>query len=219
MNQSSDAAEQLVRMTLNGVETAAKISGTGAKHVSVLLYAALQEQGKTKGKIRLNNMLKSGKELKVFAVRDGELQKFCTEAKKYGVLYCILKDKNSNDGLTDIMVRAEDASKINRIFERFSLATIDMASIQNEIDSYRADNSKEDTEKLLDILEGKHMADANFQTARTEKSRQSGHTSRQTEDRSSTGSDRPSVKKELAEIKSQQTKQHKHRERQKGIEK
>ena len=98
MNQSSDAAEQLVRMTLNGVETVAKISGTGAKQVSVLLYAALQEQGKTKGKIRLNNMLKSGKELKVFAVRDGELQKFCTEAKKYGVLYCILKDKNSNDG-------------------------------------------------------------------------------------------------------------------------
>ena len=33
------------------------------------------------------NMLKSGKELKVFAVRDQDLAKFCDEAKKYGVLY------------------------------------------------------------------------------------------------------------------------------------
>lgn len=33
-------------------------------------------------------MLKSGKELKVFAVKDGELQKFCEEAKKYGVGNC-----------------------------------------------------------------------------------------------------------------------------------
>jgi hypothetical protein len=27
-------------------------------------------------------------------------------------LYCVLKDNKADDGLTDIMVRAEDASKI-----------------------------------------------------------------------------------------------------------
>lgn len=54
-----------------------------------------RDQKKTRGKIRLTNMLKSGKELKVFAVRDGELRKFCEEAKKYGVLYCVLKDNNA----------------------------------------------------------------------------------------------------------------------------
>ena len=62
-------------------------------------------------------MLRSGKKLKVFAVKDSDLQLFCREAKKYGVLYCVLKDRDATDGLTDIMVRAEDASKINRIFE------------------------------------------------------------------------------------------------------
>ena len=32
MNQSSDAAEQIVRLSLEGFEVAAKISGTGAKN-------------------------------------------------------------------------------------------------------------------------------------------------------------------------------------------
>lgn len=138
MNYSGDAAEQVVRMSLNGVEVAAKISGKAAERLAVLLYAVLREQKKTRGKARLTNMLRSGKELKVFAVKDSELQKFCEEAKKYGVLYCVLKDRNAQDGLTDIMVRAEDASKINRIFERFNLATIDIGSVKTEIERDRA---------------------------------------------------------------------------------
>lgn len=134
MNTGADAAEQIVRMSLNGVEVAAKITGTGAKELAVLLYAILQDQKKTSGKTRLTSMLKSGKELRVFAVKDQDLQRFCKEAKKYGVLYCVLKDKDSTDGLTDIMVRAEDASKINRIFERFKLATVDVGQIQQELE-------------------------------------------------------------------------------------
>ena len=46
-------------------------------------------------------MLKNGKELKVFAVRDNELQKFCEEAKKYGVLYCVLKDNKAEMCIRD----------------------------------------------------------------------------------------------------------------------
>ena len=137
MNYSGDAAEQVVRMSLNGVEVAAKISGKAAERLAVLLYAVLRDQKKTRGKTRLTNMLRSGKELKVFAVKDNELQKFCEEAKKYGVLYCVLKDRNAEDGLTDIMVRADDASKVNRIFERFNLATIDMGSVKTEIERGR----------------------------------------------------------------------------------
>ena len=90
MNYSGDAAEQVVRMSLNGVEVAAKISGKAAERLAVLLYAVLRDQKKTRGKTRLTNMLRSGKELKVFAVKDSELQKFCEEAKKYGVLYLSL---------------------------------------------------------------------------------------------------------------------------------
>ena len=66
MNTSGEAAEQIVRMSLEGFEVAAKITGAGAKNIAVLLYSILKEEKKTKGKARLTNMLRSGKELKVF---------------------------------------------------------------------------------------------------------------------------------------------------------
>ena len=140
---SGDAAEQVVRLSLETGEVAVKLAGTGAKQLAILLYAILREQKKTKGKTRLTNMLRSGKELKVFAVKDSDLQLFCREAKKYGVLYCVLKDRDATDGLTDIMVRAEDASKINRIFERFNLATVDMAEVRREIEQSRQEQQND----------------------------------------------------------------------------
>ena len=97
MNTSGDAAEQIVRMSLEGFEVAAKITGAGAKNIAVLLYAILKEEKKTKGKARLTNMLRSGKELKVFTVRQSDLKKFTQEAKKYGVLYCVLTDRQNKD--------------------------------------------------------------------------------------------------------------------------
>lgn len=81
MNTGGEAAEQIVRMSLEGFEVAAKITGAGAKNIAILLYSILKEEQKTKGKARLTNMLRSGKELKVFTVRNSDLKKFTQEAK------------------------------------------------------------------------------------------------------------------------------------------
>ena len=157
MSYQGDAAEQVVRLSLETGEIAVRLAGSGAKQVAILLYAILKEQQKTKGKARLSNLLRSGKELKVFAVKDSDLRLFCREAKKYGVLYCVLKDRDATDGITDIMVRAEDASKINRIFERFRLATVDMAQLRQEIEKTMEEVPEEplpvqDMDVLLDDL-------------------------------------------------------------------
>ena len=129
MNTGGEAAEQIVRMSLEGFEVAAKITGAGAKNIAILLYSILKEEQKTKGKARLTNMLRSGKELKVFTVKSGDLKKFTQEAKKYGVLYCVLADRGNKDpnAEVDVIARAEDASKISRIVERFNLASVDAA--------------------------------------------------------------------------------------------
>jgi hypothetical protein len=142
MNNGAEAADQIVNMSLKGIEVMAKISGEGAKNLATYLYAVLREQKKTRGKTRLESLLRSGKELDVFAVRNEDLKKFTEEAKRYGVLYCALRDKKSLDGMCDIMVRVEDASKINRIVERFKMATVDTASIKSEIQKSRATKQK-----------------------------------------------------------------------------
>ena len=135
MNPGGDAAEQIVRLSLEGVEVAAKISGNGAKNIGLLLYATLKQEQRTKGKARLTSMLKSGKELKVFTIRQEDLKKFSQEAKRYGVLYCVLKDKNNPDpkAAVDVIARADDASKIQRITERFRLATVDQGTVVTDI--------------------------------------------------------------------------------------
>ena len=227
MNTAGDAAEQIVKMSLNGVEVAAKITGAGAKELAMMIYAILKDQKKTKGKTRLTNMLRSEKPLKVFAVKDSELQLFCKEAKKYGVLYCVLKDKDANDGLTDIMVRAEDASKINRIFERFKLATVDVGEVRSEIERQRQEQqqapkdgeipapertqTEERTDAFLDQLMAKppnapEQQNENPTDGRVAKSRQSEPTSATREGPTrGTHDPRPSVREELKQIRAEQS--------------
>ena len=144
MNTGGEAAEQIVRMSLEGFEVAAKITGAGAKNIAILLYSILKEEQKTKGKARLTNMLRSGKELKVFTVKSGDLKKFTQEAKKYGVLYCVLADRKNKDpnAEVDVIARAEDASKISRIVERFSLASVDTASIVTEAEKSKGEKGR-----------------------------------------------------------------------------
>ena len=131
MNNGGDAAEQVVRLSLEGFEVAAKLTGSAAKNVALLLVSVLKQEQQTKGKARLTNMIKSGKELKVFSIPNKDLAQFTKQAKRYGVLYCVLRDKSAkgDDVPVDIIARAEDASKIQRIVERFEIGKVDKAGV------------------------------------------------------------------------------------------
>lgn len=194
MTNSGDAAEQIVRMSLEGTEVALKLTGSAAKNIAAALYAVLKNRDKTKSKghQRLSAMLKSGKELKVFTISEEHLKQFAAEAKRYGVVYCALRGKEpSTDGLVDIMVRAEDASKINRIVERFKLSTVDVGSVTPK------------KEKTRD----EERANANPFATETEKSPPSEPTSRKP-DKVAEGAidhaeERPSVREDLRKIQQQ----------------
>ena len=235
MNTGGEAAEQIVRMSLEGFEVAARITGAGAKNIAILLYSILKEEKKTKGKARLSSMLRSGKELKVFTVKNGDLKKFTQEAKKYGVLYCVLADRKNKDPNTevDVIARAEDASKISRIVERFNLASVDTASIVTEVEKSRdakAADGKEVTDgqpepdigvqekaekdKLLDALMGKPIQKEenapNPSVAKTEKSPLSEPTSEQPKkfaEGATMTKEKPSVREELRKIKESRKEQ------------
>lgn len=155
MNTSSDAAEQIVRMSLQGAEVALKITGSGAKNIAAMLIAIAKDQQKVKGKTSLTNMLKSGRPLKVFSIRESDLKKFIEEAKRYGVLFSAIVEKNGNnaDGMIDVMVKEEDAGKINRIVERFKLSTVDIASVQSEVERI-----KEEKNKVVENVEPKEAS-------------------------------------------------------------
>lgn len=219
MNSSGDAAESVVRMSLQGMEVVARISGSGAKNIGAILYALMKDQQKVKGKTTLTNMLKSGKELKVFTVKIEDLKKFKEEAKRYGVLFCALTGKNYKleDGMVDIMVRAEDASKINRIVDRFKLSTYDEATIRSEIQKTKDKTAKEKgvqektpEEKLADDILSKPIDKeenevSNPQQANMVKKPPSEPTLNN-KDKTDQGTklEKPSVREQIKEIRKQQ---------------
>jgi len=231
MYNSGDAAEQIVRISLEGTEVALKLTGSAAKNIAAMIYAVLKnrDKNKTKGRQRLTAMLKSGKELKVFTVSEEHLKQFATEAKRYGVVYCALRGKEkSADGMVDIMVRAEDASKINRIVERFKLAAVDTVSIKRDIEKSKAEKTaapsapeqekpdKEADDRLLDDLMGapikkEENSPPNPEAAKTEKSRPSEPTSkkqgRTAEGTAKSPEERHSVREELREIRENRQKE------------
>lgn len=121
------------------------------------------------------------------------------------------------------MVRAEDASKINRIVERFKLVTVDTVSIKRDIEQSKADKTatpsapeqdrpdKAEDDRLLDDLMGapikkEENANPNPEAAKTEKSRPSEPISKK-QGRTVEGTakspeeQRPSVREELREIR------------------
>lgn len=238
MYNSGDAAEQVVRISLEGTEVALKLTGSAAKNIAAMLYAVWKnrDKNKTKGHQRLSAMLKSGKELKVFTVSEEHLKQFAAEAKRYGVVYCALRGKEkSADGMVDIMVRAEDASKINRIVERFKLAAVDTASIKRDIEKSKAEKTaapfapeqekpdKEADDRLLDDLMGvpvkkEERTPQNPEVSKNDsfgKAAEKSHPSapiskkqsRTAEGTAKSPEERPSVREELREIRESRQKE------------
>ena len=164
-------------------------------------------------------------------MKNADLRKFTQEAKKYGVLYCVLADRKNKDpnAEVDVIARAEDASKISRIVERFDLASVDTASIVTEAEKSRdakgtkdgqpepdiGVEEKAEKDKLLDALMGKPMQKEenapNPSVAKTEKSPLSEPTSEQprksAEGATMTKDEKPSVREELRKIKESRREQ------------
>lgn len=218
MNSSSDAAESIVRMSLQGTEFALRITGSLTKNCIAGLYALSKDQKKSKGKTTLNKMLKSGKELKIFTIKQEDLKLFGQEAKRYGVLFTALFDKKNPDGKVDIMCRAEDAAKINRIVNRFKLSSYDEVSIKSEImksrDGKEANDKGVETKNLDDLVDDilskpvqkEENTMSNPELAKTEKSPLSEHSSTN-KNKPGVGTNstkKPSVREEIKNIKEEQ---------------
>ena len=143
------------------------------------------------------------------------------------MLYCVLTDRKNKDpnAEVDVIARAEDASKISRIVERFNLASVDTASIVTEAEKSKdakdgqpepdiGVQEKAEKDKLLDELMGKPVQKEenapNPSVAKTEKSPPSEPLSEKPS-KSAEGATmtdkKPSVKEELRKIKESRKEQ------------
>ena len=124
MNLGSDPADQVVRYTLEGTEFALRLSGTAAKNFAVFVAAVLRDQKKTRGKTNLARLLREGKPLKFFSVPADRMREFAQEAKRHGLLFVPMRDRNDPDHI-EIAIWAEDSAKVERIIDRMQLDVVE----------------------------------------------------------------------------------------------
>lgn len=122
MNNGSEAADQMVREGIKITSEAVKLSALGAKNLAAIALALARDNPKMRGRTTLNRLLHDGKELKVFPICADDLNGFQKLAKQYGVLFTAIKNRTSEGELVDMIARAEDVSKLNRIFDRMGYA-------------------------------------------------------------------------------------------------
>lgn len=154
MDATEQAADQIMRLTLSGTEMTLRLSGAMAKNVAAFLYQSTTSIEQTKGKTRLATLLKSGKALEVFQIGGNDLERFALEAKRYGILYVVVKptgtEKQTGSAKLDIMVKADDAAKVNRILDKLEIGTVDaskVARVTAEIEQERSAKSPEEKSK------------------------------------------------------------------------
>ena len=123
----------------------------------------MKDQKKTKGKARIEAMLREKRPLKVYTIKKEDAPEFAKQAKGYGILYAPIPVRKEDDTI-DILVFQDDAARANRIVEKFNLTVVDTASIKEDIEKSREERGSEpetpekaapeksEDDKLLDEL-------------------------------------------------------------------
>ena len=144
MNLGSDPADQVVRYTLEGTEFALRISGTAAKNFAIFAAAVLRDQKKTRGKTNLTRLLREDKPLKFFSVSADRMREFAQEAKRHGLLFVPIRDRNDPNYI-EIAIWADDAAKVERIIDRMQLDVVETgeAEIMTDVDHTEPEQAQE----------------------------------------------------------------------------
>lgn len=154
MNTSGEVADLMVKEGIQITESAAKLAGLGAKNLAAIIVALLKDESRMQGKTNLKQLLKSDKPLCILQIKEADLRKFNSEAKKYGVLFTAVSDKTNNTGLCDVIAKQEDVTKLNYIMEKLGY-TAPAAEKKNSFDDRAdADNSQHDVDRTKEKNSG-----------------------------------------------------------------
>lgn len=131
MNTSSDAAEQVIRITTELGVTAIKLAGTGAKELAALLMAALKPKpgqlpklsiGKQRAVHFLAQCRQDGARIEDFTINAKDQRAFQKLAKQRILPYAAIADKDREK--IHIYVREDDIGRLNKCLQTLGYAEV-----------------------------------------------------------------------------------------------
>ena len=116
MDVSGEVADLMVKESIQITEESVKLLAAGARDLTAFLLALAQDNKKLSGKTNMARLLREGKELKVFSIRESDLADFKSFAKK-NVLYSVVKDKGAGNGMVNLITNVDYVSQVNHFME------------------------------------------------------------------------------------------------------
>lgn len=184
MNTSGEVADLMAKEAIQVTEESVKLMALGAKNLAAIIMALVKEDNKLQGKTKMKQLLKADKPLCILQIKEDDLKKFNSEAKKYGVLFTAVTDKTNDSGLCDIIAKQDDVTKLNYIMEKLGYAAPTVAA-----------DTPEQKEPMQEDEQTKNSTPRAKENPSKSKSKQRGDTERTRSD------SKPSVKKQIDDIK------------------
>ena len=88
MDVSGDVADLMVKESIQLTEASIKLLASGSKNLTALLWALAKDNKKLVGRTGMGRLLREGRELKVFQIKESDLTEFKRFAKK-NVLFAV----------------------------------------------------------------------------------------------------------------------------------
>lgn len=130
MYSGEQEAQMITRVVISGSVFIVKLAGKEMLQMAKFLSAFVDGENATEGQIKLKTLLKSGQPLKVFSLKgDENFIAFARGAMQYGIVYSVVQrtDEEKSEQLFDIMVKQNDAAKINRVIEKYGIMQLDQS--------------------------------------------------------------------------------------------
>lgn len=118
MDVSAEAADVVVRESLQATEAAAKLTLEGMKNVAVLLLAIAKQDMKVVGQTTAKRLARDPAPAVVIPIKAGDKAKFQKLAKEFGVLYFFAQKKGNDNGMLNVVSNENYAALLNAIMQQ-----------------------------------------------------------------------------------------------------
>lgn len=118
MDVSAEAADVVVRESLQATEAAAKLTLEGVKNVAALLLAIAKQDMKVVGQTTAKRLAKDSAPAVVIPIKAEDRAKFQKLAKESGVLYFIAQKKGNDSGILNVVSNQNYAAQLNAVMEQ-----------------------------------------------------------------------------------------------------
>ena len=118
MDVSAEAADVVVRESLQATEAAAKLTLEGVKNVAALLLAIAKQDMKVVGQTTAKRLARDPAPAVVIPIKAGDKAKFHKLAKEFGVLYFFAQKKGNDNGMLNVVSNENYAALLNAIMQQ-----------------------------------------------------------------------------------------------------